>query len=75
MNGLKQHAPFDRILISAGCREIPKDLFAQLKEKGLIVAPVTKYYDQSLVVIKKTKSKLVIQKQIPGFIFVPFVED
>lgn len=75
INGLKQHAGFERILISAGCRKIPKELFTQLKEKGLIVAPVTKHYDQSLVVIKKTKSKLVIQKQIPGFIFVPFVED
>jgi len=75
IGGLKQHAPFDRILISAACQEIPKALFSQLKEKGLIVAPVTKYYDQSLVVIKKTKNKLVIQKQIPGFIFVPFVED
>lgn len=71
--GLKEKAPFDRILISAACKEIPKRLFSQLKDKGIIVAPVG-LYEQSLVAVQKKKNKFITKKQIPGFIFVPFIE-
>ncbi len=38
--GWKESAPFDRILISAGCSKIPDTLVEQLLEGGIIVAPV-----------------------------------
>jgi len=71
--GLKEKAPFDRIIISAGCSEIPKKLQNQLKNNGIIVAPVGSRHEQSLITFKKIKNKLRIKKEIPGFIFVPFV--
>ncbi|GAH98217.1 unnamed protein product, partial [marine sediment metagenome] len=37
--GLKEAAPFDRIIISAACKEIPKKILSQLKDKGIVVAP------------------------------------
>jgi protein-L-isoaspartate(D-aspartate) O-methyltransferase len=73
-DGLKEKAPFSKILISAGCREIPKKLLSQLKNNGILVAPVGPSYEQSLVAIQKKKNKFIIKKKIPGFIFVRFVE-
>lgn len=71
--GLKEKAPFSRVLISAACKEIPKKLISQLKNNGIIVAPVGSSYGQSLIAMKKINNKPIIKKEIPGFIFVPFV--
>ena len=73
-DGIPEHAPFDRILISAGCREIPDEVFSQLKENGIIVAPVGPGRELALVSIKKIKGKKTVIERIPGFVFVPFVE-
>lgn len=72
--GLPEKSPFDRILISAAYNEIPKSLIEQLKNKGIIVAPIGPSYGQSLVVYQKVKGKLEIKKEIPGFIFVPLIK-
>jgi len=64
---------FDRILISAACTEIPKPLIQQLKNKGIIVAPIGNQYSQTLTAIQKINDEPKIKKEIPGFIFVPFV--
>jgi len=69
-----EEAPFDRILISAAVEEIPKEIFDQLGENGIIVAPIGSRFMQTLTSIKKTGSKQVIEKEMPGFIFVHFVE-
>lgn len=71
--GLKATAPFDRILISAACEKIPKQILNQLKDKGLIVAPVGSRFSQSLVAIQRQKDNFKIKKELHGFIFVPFV--
>ena len=68
--GLPKQAPFDRIIISASCREIPEKLIAQVKNNGIIVAPV----GESLISYKKVNNKLKIKKEIPGFAFVPFID-
>jgi protein-L-isoaspartate(D-aspartate) O-methyltransferase len=39
-NGWKEHAPYDRILITAQVDEVPRALQEQLAEGGLLVAPV-----------------------------------
>ncbi len=72
--GLKEKAPFSRILISAACKKVPEQVLNQLKDNGIIVAPVG-LYEQSLVAMQRIKNKFIIKKEIPGFIFVKFVED
>ena len=72
--GIPKEAPFDRIMISAGYKEIPRLLIEQLKEKGIIVAPIGIKYGQSLVPYKKVNSGLELKKEIPGFIFVPLID-
>ena len=64
---------FDRILISAASNEISEPLIRQLKNNGVIAAPLGSAAGQSLVAFKKIKGKLKIKKEIPGFIFVPLV--
>lgn len=39
-NGWEQYAPYDRILFSASAKEIPPKLFQQLREGGILIAPV-----------------------------------
>jgi protein-L-isoaspartate(D-aspartate) O-methyltransferase len=72
--GLREKAKFDRILISAACNEIPKPLISQLKNNGMIVAPVGNKFQQSLISYKKIDNRLVVQEENPGFIFVPFIQ-
>jgi len=71
--GLNEKAPYDRILISAGCEKFPKKVLLQLKNNGILVAPVGPRIEQSLTVIQRKKNKFIIKEKIPGFIFVPFV--
>jgi len=71
--GLREEAPFDRIIISAACREVPKTLLNQLKEKGILIAPVGPRFGQNLVAIQREGDSFPVKKEITGFIFVPFV--
>ena len=71
--GLIGKASFDKIIISAALEEIPKHLIQQLKDKGLIVAPIGSQYEQTLTSFQKVNNKLEVREEIPGFVFVPFV--
>jgi len=73
-DGLKEAAPFDRILISAALEEIPKEILKQLKEEGMIVAPIGSAFIQTLTSIKRENGDFVVKKQVPGFVFVRFVD-
>ncbi|MBI3623214.1 protein-L-isoaspartate(D-aspartate) O-methyltransferase [Candidatus Pacearchaeota archaeon] len=71
--GLPLKAPFDRILISAALEEIPKEILSQLKEGGVLVAPIGSSQQQTITAIKKHENFNLRIKQIPGFVFVKFV--
>ena len=72
-DGLDEEKPLDRILISAALEKIPDKLIEQLKEKGILVAPVGNSYMQSLVKFQQIKNELIVKEKIPGFIFVRFI--
>ena len=72
--GLKEESPYDRIIISAAIKEIPKQLTRQLKNKGILVAPVENQESQTLTSFQKLNDKLEIKKQLPGFVFVKFID-
>lgn len=69
-----EEAPFNRILISAALPQIPHEILEQLEENGLIVAPLGSGFMQTLTSIRKKDGKFIFEKQIPGFIFVKFVD-
>jgi protein-L-isoaspartate(D-aspartate) O-methyltransferase len=63
---------FDRIIVTAAVPEIPEPLQNQLKEGGLLVAPVGGLYTQELIVVKK-ESDLLATKTICGCRFVKLI--
>lgn len=72
--GLPEHAPFDKILVSASAPETPLQLLAQLKIKGRMVIPIGKQYESQEIVLytKISKNKFKIE-HFPGFVFVPLL--
>jgi protein-L-isoaspartate(D-aspartate) O-methyltransferase len=62
--GWPEHAPFDRIIVTAAPRKIPQPLIDQLKEGGLLVCPVGRP-DQDLIVLKKGKDGITRRSTIP----------
>ncbi len=70
--GYPQASPYDRIIITAACTEIPLPLLEQLAENGLIIAPVGDS-SQSLVLLKKTSEGIIEIKNQSNYIFVPLL--
>lgn len=75
-SGLADHAPFDKIIISAAAEEVPKDLLDQLKVGGRLVAPIGPDGLQDIVLIEKRGegSEDIREERFPGFTFVPLVK-
>ncbi len=67
--GRPEKKTFDRIIITAAVPKVPKALMEQLKDGGLIIAPVGGSLMQDLVVCEKKKGS-VSQKMICGVRFV-----
>jgi len=70
--GYPKESPYDRIIITAACTEIPLPLLEQLGENGLIIAPVGNS-SQSLVLLKKTSEGIIEIKNQSNYIFVPLL--
>jgi len=68
--GYEKAAPYDKIIITAACPRIPEPLIKQLKEKGMIVAPVGNPYSCEMIKAKKINEKLK-KESLGYFSFVP----
>ncbi len=51
--GWPEHAPFDRIIVSAAMPEIPSPLLEQLADGGILVGPVGDLMEQDLVRLRR----------------------
>jgi len=69
--GWPEEAPFDVVILTAAPPEIPDELINQLKDGGVLVAPVGEEL-QELVKIRKTGSKIT-RETITYVRFVPMV--
>lgn len=67
--GLKNEAPFDRILCSAAAPSIPPGLREQLKIGGKLVIPVGDVR-QEIRVVERMGDKAYKKQRFPGFVFV-----
>lgn len=67
--GYVNEAPYDRILVSAAAKEIPKDLKKQLAVGGRMVIPI----GSSIWLFEKVSAKDFREEEYPGFAFVPLV--
>lgn len=73
--GLPDKAPFDRIIVTAGCPKIPKPLVEQLKPDGKMIAPVEAVFGQELLLIEKGSdgSGRVESQSLLPVAFVPLI--
>jgi protein-L-isoaspartate(D-aspartate) O-methyltransferase len=70
--GWPEHAPFDRILVTAAAPRFPEPLFAQLREGGILVAPLGDEEDQQITVIRK-QSGQPVARRVLACRFVPLI--
>ncbi len=67
--GYPKHAPYDKIIVSAACEKIPDELVSELKDRGKLIAPVGKFYQQ-LILLEKKGGKIT-KKDLGGVVFIP----
>lgn len=71
--GYEEEAPYDRIIVTAAAPQILNSWKSQIKEEGMIIAPVgTERYYQELLVLKKKEGNFEIKKH-GGCVFVPLI--
>lgn len=68
--GLPDHAPYDRILVSAAAKRAPDELVQQLAPEGILVIPVR----DTIWVIEKNHDGTVTSMPHAGYAFVPLVD-
>lgn len=71
--GLPRYAPFDKIIITAGATEIPKDLLSQIKPGGIMIIPLGNNDDKDMVKLTKIDDRNVKIEKFGKFRFVPFL--
>jgi len=70
--GWPEHAPYDRILLTAAPPKVPDALFDQLAQGGVLVAPVGEGEAQRLVRWRREGGRLV-EEDLGRILFVPMV--
>ena len=70
--GWEEFSPYDRILVTAGAKQVPQPLVNQLKDEGIMVIPVGSVYSQELRVIRKKKGR-VRSTTVERCVFVPLI--
>lgn len=73
--GWEERAPFDRVLLTAAARHVPRALLAQLRDGGFLLGPVVgSDRAQRIVRLTRVGSRFEIEPLIPCT-FVPLVRD
>ncbi|MDD5086469.1 MAG: protein-L-isoaspartate(D-aspartate) O-methyltransferase [Candidatus Nanoarchaeia archaeon] len=68
--GYEKESFYDKIIVTAACPKIPQPLIDQLKENGMIIAPVSYLLGQKIVKGIKKQNKLE-KEPLGDFAFVP----
>ena len=75
VEGWKEHAPYDRIIVTAMANEMPNELAKQLVDGGKMIVPI----EGKLLLITKKKEiagvPVLEQKNLIGVRFVPLIDN
>jgi len=74
-NGWAEHAPYDRIMVTASASEFPEPLLSQLALDGKMVIPVGPPEMQVLYLVTKSHDGLIRYKKIEHVRFVRLIGD
>ncbi|WP_167940003.1 protein-L-isoaspartate(D-aspartate) O-methyltransferase [Desulfobaculum xiamenense] len=71
--GWPEHAPYDRIIVTAGGPELPQPLLDQLADPGMLLMPVgASRRNQDLVLVRKQDGRIT-QESRGGVVFVDLI--
>ena len=73
--GIDEHAPYDKIIVTAGAPTVPEVLLRQLNIGGLLVIPVGDEKEQKMITILKVAENDYEKVVLDTFRFVPLVGD
>jgi protein-L-isoaspartate(D-aspartate) O-methyltransferase len=73
--GKAEHAPYDKIIVTAGAPTVPEVLLKQLNIGGILVIPVGDEQFQKMVTVLKTSEHDYERHELDTFRFVPLVGD
>jgi protein-L-isoaspartate(D-aspartate) O-methyltransferase len=72
--GKESYGPYDRILVTAGARDVPESLTGQLKVGGILVVPVGDSLEQEMVRIIRRGEDEFERTEHGSFAFVPLLK-
>lgn len=73
--GILEHAPYDKILVTAGAPYVPEVLLKQLKVGGILVIPVGDESSQKMLTVLRVNETDFEKFELDTFRFVPLVGD
>ena len=73
--GLAEHAPYDKIIVTAGAPFVPEVMLRQLKLGGIFVIPVGDEKSQKMVTIIRVAENEFDRIELDTFRFVPLIGD
>jgi len=71
--GIAEHAPYDKIIVTAGAPMVPEVLLKQLKIGGILVIPVGDENSQKMITVLRVGEKDYERIVLDTFRFVPLV--
>ncbi|WMJ73675.1 protein-L-isoaspartate(D-aspartate) O-methyltransferase [Cytophagaceae bacterium ABcell3] len=71
--GMPTHAPYDKIIVTAGAPAIPETLLSQLNPGGIMVIPVGNADQQKMLRVVKKEDNTIEQQDYGLFRFVPLL--
>ena len=71
--GIAEHAPYDKIIVTAGAPLVPEILLKQLKIGGILVIPVGDENFQKMITVLRVSEKDYERIELDTFRFVPLV--
>jgi protein-L-isoaspartate(D-aspartate) O-methyltransferase len=73
LNGLPEHAPYDRIIVTAAAESVPQALVDQLAEGGVLILPLGQHDGAQRIVKLTRKADGVSQQDLIWVRFVPLL--
>jgi protein-L-isoaspartate(D-aspartate) O-methyltransferase len=73
--GIPEHAPYDKIIVTAGAPFVPETLLKQLKIGGICVIPVGDEKSQKMITVIRVNENDFERIELDTFRFVPLVGD